>query len=325
MNAKYTPAGLRLGIDIGATTVKIGAVGEGSAILARAVAPTLPDFNAAADLIAKTVREMFRDAGLDLSALPFAGAGIPSAVHPGTGRVVEANNAGWHNAPLKEALEQRLGLPVLVANDADCALAAEASAGAARGIPDALMLTLGTGVGGALLLGGRLYRGADGMGMELGHLPLIAGGRPCTCGADGCLEAYCSATGLVALTRDEMDRQPDSMMHAWARRRGGRVSGRTSFECLARGDKAAEAVVDRYCALLAQGIGGLVNAFRPRRVLVGGGVSHAGIPLFSRLNALLPRFVISSGVIGAPDIVPARMGNDAGIIGAATLDQVRGG
>ena len=325
MTGQPAPSGIKLGIDIGATTVKIGAVGEGTAILARAVAPTLQDFAVAADLIAKTVRDTFREAGLGLSSLPFAGVGIPSAVHPVTGRVVEANNAGWRDAPLKEALEKRLGLPVMVANDADCALAAEASAGAARGVPDVLMLTLGTGVGGALLLGGRLYRGADGMGMELGHMPLIAGGRPCTCGANGCLEAYCSATGLVALTRDAMARHPDSLMHAWSRRRGGRVSGRTAFECLKKGDGAARAVVDRYCELLAQGIGGLVNAFRPRRVLVGGGVSHAGEPLFTRLNALLPRFVISFGVIGAPEVLPAQMGNDAGIIGAATLDRVRGG
>ncbi|MHC1787774.1 MAG: ROK family protein [Christensenellales bacterium] len=314
---------LRLGIDLGGTSIKLGLVDQDRNILRRAAIPTQDDFHAATRDIASAARHLAEEEGLSLQQLPFLGIGVPSTVHPLSGRLMLANNTGWQNAPLREALEEQAGIPVLVANDADCALAGEAAAGGARGLDNVLMLTLGTGVGGALLMGGLLYSGGDGMGMELGHQPLIAGGWPCTCGADGCLEAYVSATGLIALTRQAMGQAPDSLMHAQAP--GGDVTGETAFQCALQGDKAALAVIDCYAAWLAQGIGGLVNVFRPGLVLVGGGVSHAGAPLFERVNRALPRFILAYSVIGGPPVRAATLGNDAGIIGAAFLDQVQRG
>lgn len=314
---------LRLGVDLGGTAIKFGLVDAEHHIVRHAAIPTRDDFESMASDIAVTVRRLVEAENIDLSRLPFLGIGVPSTVHPKTGRLVLANNTGWQNAPLRERLQDHLGIPVRVANDADCALAGEAAAGGARDMDNVLMLTLGTGVGGAALINGGLYSGGDGMGMEVGHLPLIAGGRQCTCGANGCLEAYVSATGLIALTQESMDRHPDSLMHAHAAAHGGAITGETAFDCAGRGDEAALFVIDLYAEWLAQGIGGLVNVFRPQIVLVGGGVSHAGKALFDRLNTALPRFILAYSVIGGPEIHQAALGNDAGIIGAAFLDRVQ--
>lgn len=308
---------LRLGIDLGGTTAKVGVVDDTARVLHAISVPTSEDFFTAADDIAGAARQAARLAGRTVRDFAFAGAGVPSMINPKTGHMVFANNTGWHDAPMREALETRLGIPVLIANDADCALLAEAQAGAAKGFAHALMLTLGTGVGSAALLNGHLFPGGDGMGMEAGHLPLIAGGYPCTCGASGCLEAYVSATGLAAIARDMLPDYPASVLNAT----GTALDGRTIFGALGRGDVAAALIIDRYCEYLAQAIGGLITVFRPQVMVVGGGISHAGAPLFDRLNARIPAYIFAFAQIGGPQISPAALGNDAGIVGAAFLDQ----
>ena len=315
---------LRLGVDLGGTSIKLGLIDQHHEILDQLCIATPDSFDNAVSAIAGAVCQLLTQAGVTITSLPFVGVGVPSTVHPVSGRLVLANNRGWLDAPLGEALQSLLDCPVLVANDADCALTAEAAAGEAKGLAHVLMLTLGTGVGAALLMDGKLYSGGDGMGMEAGHLPLIAGGWPCTCGASGCLEAYVSATGLISLTRQAMAQHPDSLMHQLCASGTSEVSGETAFAAASQADKAAITVIDQYCAWLAQGIGGLVNVFRPELVLLGGGVSHAGMPLIERVNDLLPRFVLAHELIGAPPVRQAAMGNGAGIIGAATLDLVQG-
>lgn len=323
MPQKDLPALFRMGIDIGGTTVKLGLVDARNRITARAGIPTPEDFFEAADAIAAAALKLLKSAGQKPSSLPFAGIGVPSTLQQETGRIIFANNAGWKDAPLRDAMEQRLGIKVLAANDADCALSGEAAAGAARGVRNVLMFTLGTGVGGAMLLDGRLYRGHRGLGMELGHTPILAGGRLCTCGTRGCLEAYASATGLIALTKEAMAENPGSLMHQQVQQHSGLVDGRTAFDCAHTKDPAALKVVDTYCELLAQGIGGQVNVFRPELVLIGGGLSHAGEALLERVKRMLPRFVLSVDLIPLPEVRLAQLGNDAGIIGAAFLDLVQ--
>jgi glucokinase len=308
---------LRLGIDLGGTTAKVGVVDERAQVLHAISVPTPMDFSQAADAMAAAVHEVAAFSGCTVQDFPFAGAGVPSMINPRTGHMVFANNTGWHDAPMREALEQRLGIPIHLANDADCALLAEAQAGAAQGADHALMITLGTGVGSAIILNGHLFTGGDGMGMEAGHLPLVAGGYPCTCGARGCLEAYASATGLAALAREELQQENNSALRA----PDTELTGRTIFSAANQGDAAAIRIIDRYCALLAQGLGGLITVFRPQVVIVGGGISHAGAPLFDRLHTLVPQFVFAHEQIGTPDIRPAALGNEAGIVGAAFLDR----
>ena len=312
---------MRVGIDAGGTTIKLGLVDEQQTITRTLDIPTAYAFEQAVLDIAAAVKTLLSQAGIRLADVPFIGIGVPSTVRPDTGRVVLANNTGWVDAPMKERLEELLNIPVRIANDADCAIAAEAAAGAAKGQKNVLMVTLGTGVGGAMLLNSHLFSGCDGMGMEVGHMPLYADGRPCTCGAAGCLEAYASATGLIALGMEEVQKQPRSALAKAAR--AGELDGKIIFDLAQSGDEAALLVVDTYSKWLSQGLGGLVNIFRPDLVLLGGGISHAGDFLFDRVRALLPRFILAFDEIGGPALAPAQLGNPAGILGAAFLDRVQ--
>ena len=159
------------------------------------------------------------------------------------------------------------------------------------------------------------------MGGELGHIPLVYGGNPCTCGIPGCLETYASVTALVRQTKAAMEANPDSAMHEHLKQYG-EVSGRTAFDCAQQGDAAAQAVVDQYLEYLANGIGGLINTFRPEIVLIGGGLSAQGDNLIRPLNEKVARYTFAWDIIGAPPIVKATLGNAAGTIGAAYLDQM---
>ena len=315
---------LRLGVDVGGTFIKAGVVDESCSILHKVSVPTGGDagYQTVVQNIAHVAELAAREAGLAVRDFVSVGIGIPGLLNPRTGVVVSAPNLnGWHDVPFLEAIQKLLPAPVQVGNDANCAVVGETLAGAAKGYENVVMLTLGTGVGGGVIADGRLFVGGQGLGAELGHMVLKMDGETCGCGMHGCIEAYCSVTSLVKQTVRAMEADPTSTMHAYARE-AGLVDGRTAFECSKLGDAAAEKVVENYCRYLANAIGSLVTAFRPDVVLIGGGLSNQREYLMDKLNALLPKFVFASDVIGAPPILRATLGNDAGTIGAAFLDRV---
>ena len=223
---------------------------------------------------------------------------------------------------MREELSRYFTVPLSFANDANCAIIGETIAGAAKGHQHVILLTLGTGVGSGIIIGGKLFSGGDGLGAEMGHLPLVFEGIPCSCGLRGCLECYASASALVRQTRDAMKDHPESSMHAWVQEHG-EVNGETSFACAARGDAAARQVVDQYTAYLACALGGITNIFRPELILLGGGVSHAGEALLEPVRKKIPKYTLAYDIVGGPDVRAAALGNDAGIIGAAYLDQMQ--
>lgn len=313
----------RLGIDLGGTTFKIGLVDSRFQMIRRASAPTDPlarSFDAVVADMAGLAKRVIADAGLDVHALSAAGIGTPGCINPQTGEVLHAGNLNWRRAPLARALSQRLGLPVRIANDANCAIIGETLAGAAKGKKNALILTLGTGVGGGIILDGKLFTGGNAMGAEFGHTPFVFDGLRCSCGLRGCLEVYASATALIRMTREAMARCPDSTLHTYAAREGGAVTGRTAFDCARAGDPAAAGVVDAYTTYVAAGLGGFISMFRPDIVLLGGGVSQAGAALIEPVNRKLPDYAFAHKLVPLPPVVAAMLGNDAGIIGAAFLD-----
>lgn len=315
---------LRLGVDVGGTFIKAGVVDENYAIPHKVSVPTGADagYEAVVQNIAHVAELAAKEAGLTVKDFASVGIGIPGLLNPKTGVVVLAPNlGGWRDVPFLEAIQKLLPAPVYVGNDANCAVVGETLAGAAKGCENVVMLTLGTGVGGGIIVDGKLFVGGRGLGAELGHMVLQRDGAPCGCGLNGCIEAYCSVTALVKQTLRAMESYPDSAMHAYARE-AGLVDGRTAFECSKMGDRAAIYVVENYCRYLANAIGSLVTAFRPDAVLIGGGLSNQRAYLMDKLNALLPNFVFASDVIGVPPILRATLGNDAGTIGAAYLDMV---
>ena len=309
-----------VGIDLGGTKIAAGVVDENNRIVGRAKRPTAPtrEFERIADDMAAAARDAVTDAGLQWSDMVFFGVGTPGFVDARKGRVAYASNLNWHQVELGQAMQKRLGAPVAVSNDANCAALGEVLAGAAKDRSSALLLTLGTGVGGGIILGRRIFSGSDGMGSELGHVRLIHGGERCSCGQSGCIEAYCSATALIRQTTRAMEKNPSSALTQVAEEMG-KASARTAFIAARRGDEVAHQVVDTYIEYLAAALAGLICVFRPEIILLGGGISHEGEPLLEPLNRILPGFVTASDKIGCPPVRAAGLGNDAGIIGAANL------
>jgi len=311
----------RIGVDIGGTGIKIGLVDENNQIVNRHSLPTgaeRPYLSVVEDIV-KGIAAVKGD--ISYKEIISVGVGCPGFVNPETGLLVHAGNLNWENVPLKDALESRMGLPVYVGNDANCAVVGETVAGAAKGKRNVMLITLGTGVGGGLILNGKLFTGSMGMGAELGHAILVMDGEPCTCGIRGCFEAYASVSALIRQTKEMMERCPDSAMHEFSQK-NARIDGRTAFDCARMGDEAAKRVVEQYIRYVAAGIGSQINVFRPEAVLIGGGISAEGDHLIKPLNEMVGEYVFAFKQVGAPPILKASLGNDAGIIGAAYLDAV---
>lgn len=201
-------------------------------------------------------------------------------------------------------------------NDANCAALAEVVAGAAAGRRDVVLITLGTGVGGGIIIGGKIYAGMRGAGAELGHTVLVLDGEPCTCGRRGCWEAYASATALIRQTREAAVQNPQSLL---AQVPAEQINGRTVFDAADRGDAAAQRVIDRYCEYIAAGMTDIVNALAPEMILLGGGVSRQGERLLAPIREYIATHCFGQREGAIPVVAAAQLGNDAGIIGAAAL------
>ena len=308
----------QIGVDIGGTSIKIGLVDEDLTIIRRSAIPFphIGGEGVAAEL-AKAVRALLAEHGITEADLENVGVVVPGSIDPTGEIVLDAHNLGFHNVPFKAQLEAQFpNNKVFLANDADGAALAELGRGAFQGCKTAVLLTLGTGVGGGVILNGRMFSGGCRRGAEVGHMQLVAGGELCTCGVRGCVEAYCSATALIRDGIRAMKEHPNSML---AIKSGGNESaftGKFIIDCAKEGDPTAKAVFDAYVDHLGSACVSLVHILDPEVIAIGGGICHSGDFLFEplRKNVLEKCFFDSCG-----DIVPAVMGNDAGIIGAAML------
>ena len=261
-----------IGIDLGGTNIKGALVSETGEIAREVSRPTRVELGAEAvcDGIAAVITEL--SSGVDRTSLGGVGLGCPGTVDDETGCVLYANNLGWKNFDLRAAVKSRTDFDLRIGNDANVAALAEALVGCAKGAQSAVIVTLGTGVGGGVVLDGKMLTGYTGAASELGHMVIRAGGEECTCGRRGCFEAYASATALIRDTKRAMAAHPESRMHAAAEENGA-VDGRTAFIAAQRGDAAAQAVVDRYLDDLACGVANIVNIFFPEVVALSGGES----------------------------------------------------
>lgn len=313
-----------LGIDLGGINIAAAVVDGTGAILGRHSRPT-PRAGAGevAGQMAQAARAAAQAAGITWNQIAWVGVGAPGAVDPAAGTVVRWSNLDFNDVPLAAMLRECLGLEVHLENDANAAALGEYAAGAGRGGTSLVAVTLGTGVGGGAVLGGRLYTGFNYAGMEVGHFVLEYKGRPCTCGRRGCFEAYCSATALIRRTREEMERHPESLLWQAAGGSLAAVEGRTAFAALAQGDPTARALVEEYTGYLGCGLASLVNILQPEVVCVGGGVANAGEVLLAPVRAIVDREDYARGSLSRTRIVRAQLGNDAGIIGAALLPLFR--
>lgn len=312
-----------VGIDLGGTNIVAGVVDGDYNIIAKASTKTncpRPEKEIAEDM-AKMAVQAVENAKLTMDDIEWIGIGTPGIANSATGIVERANNLGFINTPLVKYVEEFIGrndTPVYIENDANAAAYGEYVAGAAKGAKNAVCITLGTGVGAGIVIDGKIYAGSNFAGAEIGHTVIEVGGAPCTCGRKGCFEAYSSATGLIRMTKESMAENPDSIMNKMAEERG-KVTARTSFDCMRAGDKYAKAVVDKYIKYLAAGITNTINTFQPDILCIGGGVCNEGDPLLLPVKAIVEEEDFANKSEKRTEIVIAKLGNDAGLIGAAFL------
>ncbi len=316
-----------IGVDLGGTNIAIGIVNDNYEIVRKGSTRTNP--HREPDLItadmADLIKRLLSDEGLTVSDIESVGVAAPGTANSATGIIEYANNIPFLNYPLADRLSAMLGgMTVYIENDANAAAKAEAIAGVAKGSRSSVMVTLGTGVGGGIIMDGKIYSGFNFAGAELGHIVIEENGRPCSCGRRGCWEAYSSATGLANLTRESIiaarkagiETVMDTMI-------GGdltKASARTPFAAMKAGDEIGRAVVDEYISYLACGIVNIINTLHPEVLSIGGGVSGEGEYLTVPLTAkVLEETGCANEAELGTKILTAKLRNDAGIIGAAVL------
>ena len=309
-----------VGIDLGGTNIVAGVVDEEYNIIAKASTKTncpRPEKEIADDM-ARMAVEAVKNAKLTMDDIEWVGVGTPGIANSSTGIIEYSNNLGFKDTPMVKYIQESINKPVFIENDANAAAYGEYVAGAAKGAKNAVCITLGTGVGGGIIIEGKIYAGSNFAGAEIGHTVIEVDGAQCSCGRKGCFEAYSSATGLIRMTKEAIAEHPDSIMAKSAEEKG-KVTARTSFDCMRAGDKYAKAVVDKYIKYLAAGITNTINIFQPDILCIGGGVCNEGDPLLLPMKELVAKEVYTRNSPKNTEIVIAKLGNDAGIIGAAFL------
>ena len=312
---------MRIGIDMGGMSVKFGLVNENYEIVDKMVIPTrldVPPTEMIEDMI-DTVKKLMEKHELTVEDLKGIGLDSPGTVDDVNGVILYSNNYHWENVSIIKLMQEAFPVPMAIANDADVAALGEVKAGAAKGTQSAILITLGTGVGGGVIQNGKIFHGPLQGGVELGHMVIQAGGELCTCGRRGCFEAYASATALLRMARNAAMKNPESVMNEMCQNDLENMNGIIPFEAAKQGDQAAMDVIDMYEDYLAIGIANAINIFRPEKIILGGGVSaqkeNLTKPIQEKVNAMC--FGGEQGEVA--EVVTSVLGNDAGIIGAACL------
>ncbi len=314
----------RLGIDLGGTNIVAGVVDDEYKIIAKATCKTAvprPE-SEICDSMAEVAMKAIDKAKIKLEDVESIGIGVPGAVNPKTGIIEYSANLFFHNWEVVKMMEERLNTKVLIENDANAAALGEYLAGSAKGAKNAVAITLGTGVGGGIIINGKIYSGSNFAGAELGHMVIVKDGKECACGRRGCWEAYASASGLIALTKQKIlsEKLEFSYMLKLCDGDINKVNGRTAFDAMRDGDPTAKAVVEEYISYLSCGLVNIINIFQPDVLCIGGGVSNEGETLLGPVRTFIERERYTKHNDKQTVICTCTLGNDAGIIGAAYLD-----
>lgn len=309
-----------LGVDLGGTNIAVGLVDEDFNIVYKDSIPTgahRTDREIVRDM-ALLCHKVLTDTSTSISQVEWIGIGSPGTPDVEKGEIVYTNNINMRNTPVRKWMQEDIPLPVYIENDANCAALGEVYAGATKGIDNSLMITIGTGIGGGIIINKKIYSGFNYAGGELGHTVIIMDGEKCTCGRDGCWEAYGSANALKRQTLEAVLKNPDSRLNELIENNPENISGKTAFDAMREGCPVGTAVVEQYIKYFATGLIDMINIFQPEVLVIGGGVCKEGEYLLVPLKKLIEQGVYSRDV-KQTQIRVAQLGNDAGIIGAAAL------
>ena len=302
-----------IGVDIGGMSIKAGIVSEDGKIITKCAVPTpCNDDDAFSRAMIDCVKKAMAQAKITAGDVKAIGIGSPSVVDREKGLLIEAENIGFTTIYARDVLQKELGnIPVFVDNDANCAALGEYYSSTKRS-DNFLFITLGTGIGGGVIINKKLYVGTNGAAGEIGHVVTHAGGRQCNCGRRGCWETYGSVTGLINTTIEHKDEIKTLS-------KGERISGRTVFTLAKNGDKDAERVRDIWIEDVAVGVVDMINIFQPDEIVIGGAISAEGETLIAPIREYARKYAFGASTIGIPEISASTIGGDAGIIGAAFL------
>ncbi|NTZ20501.1 ROK family glucokinase [Paenibacillus sp. JMULE4] len=307
-----------VGVDLGGTSIKVGLCNEQGKLLLTDEGPTGTEHGADVVLenIAQYVRKLVAESDYTWDQVAGIGAGIAGFMDISEGFVKLSPNLGWRNVPVKKILEEKLGKSVKIDNDANVAALGEAWAGAGAGIPNIVCYTLGTGVGGGIIIRGRIYQGFSGMAGELGHMAIVPDleAIDCGCGKKGCLETVSSATGIIRMAKEAVERGESTSLALVEN-----IMAKDVFDAAKTGDETALRIINRAALYLGKSMATVSVILNPQRFIVGGGVSKAGDILFDAIRKHYREHTQVTAQEGV-DIVPAVLGNDAGVVGAAGLN-----
>ena len=313
-----------IGIDVGGTGIKVGIVDATGNLLAQGETPTLASRPYAQIIhdMAQCALSVLAHSGFTLADVHSIGIGIPGVTDQKTGVVIFCTNLKWHNVPLREQLQQHINKPVYIDNDATVAGYAESVCGVSKGSHSSVFMTLGTGVGGGIVIDGKPWSGFHGIGSEIGHIPMDLVGEPCTCGNDGCVERYCSATAIIRMGKQMANQHPDSLLHTLCNGDTNTLTAKMVFDAAKELDDVAMKVFHHYVDYLCKAIYTIITFIDPEVIVLGGGVSKAGTFLLDAVMARLPRYMLYKTLPFAR-IEIAHLGAQAGVIGAAMLGQIQ--
>ena len=305
-----------IGVDLGGTNIAVGIVDNNGNIVKKISSPTPSgnDYIKVVEAMVELCKKVVNEAALELSDIKAVGIGCPGSIDYKKGTVAYSNNLRFDDAPIKAEFQKYWDIPVILENDANAAAYGEYIVNG-NGAHVFVAVTLGTGVGGGVIIDGKIFRGANGAGAELGHTVLIHNGLPCSCGRNGCWEAYASATALISQTKAAIENHPESLMAKYAKE-NGKVNGRTAFDAAKQNDVAAKQVVETYIGYIADGITNMINIFQPDKIVIGGGISNEGEYILKPIREYVKKYDYNK-LFTRAEVTAATLRNDAGIIGAA--------
>ncbi len=316
---------MNIGIDVGGMSIKAGIVDNSGKILYKETIPTgarRPMSEIVYDM-GVLIDNVIKNSGISPAEISSVGIGIPGACNPNEGKVIRCSNINLADAPVVNEIQKHINVPVFLNNDANVAALAEYNH-LGTNAKCLLAVTLGTGVGGGIILDGKIYSGFNGVAAELGHMVINEGGGKCGCGRNGCWEYYASVTGLIRQTKAAMENDKNSLMHLIVSGNIDQVNGKTAFDAAKQGDKTALDVVKTYINHVAVGITNLINIFQPEIIVIGGAICKEGDYLLNPIKEYCLAESYGASFTKTPEIKVASLGNDAGIIGASMLGKSNG-
>ncbi len=309
----------KLGIDLGGTNIAIGIVNDKNEMVFKLSKPTcLPD--SAENIVGRIFyasKECLSKAGVSIEEISAIGVGCPGAIDSKEGVVLFSNNFDYRNVPLASMLSEKFGMKVLCENDANAAAFGEYLSQGGNSGDTLVAITIGTGIGGGVIIGGKLYSGNCFSGGELGHMVINFNGLPCNCGRRGCWEVYASATALIRQTKEAMQNDLQSKMWQICEGNLSNVTGVTPFEGLRQNDETAKKVIEQYADYIAIGIVDIINSFGPATICISGGISNEQDYI---LEPIKRHIELNKPINCKTNVEIAKLNNDAGIVGAANLD-----